>query len=248
MSILQTELKKYAAASRPEDDASLSGGARDAACTLDVTQMAADDVLRAVSDAAGDTTQTLTITGRNAAGEIVTDPIALNGVTPVAGAVTFERVIKAVLSAACAGNVTLERNTGPNDDVVIIPAGMTDATALFIGAASEAAQTVRYEKEFWRNESAESLTLNDAKIQLTADPSASVKIGVATAKDDTVSVANRLTAPGGVTFFDDAVEVNVPGNALALNESIGVWIELTRDAGAASLKSSYTTQLAGTSI
>jgi len=248
MSILISELIRYAAASRPEDDVSVSGGARDAACTLDVTQMAANDVLRAVSDNAGDTTQILTITGRNAAGEIVTDPIALNGITPVAGVVTFERYIKSTLSAACAGNVTLERNTGPNDDLVIIPAGMTAASSLFIGASSESTQTVRYEKEFWRNESAESLTLNAAIIQLTTDPSASVKVGMAAAKDDTVSVANRLTAPGGVTFVDDAVDINVPGNSLAVNEAIGVWLELTREAGAASIKSSYTTQLEGTSI
>jgi len=247
MSILLTELKKYGAASRPEDDASTSGGARDANCTFDLTQIAANDLLRVVSDNAADS-QTVTITGRNAAGEIVSDPIVLNGLTPVSGAVTFERVIKIALSAAAAGNVTVERNTGPNDDVVIMPAGFTDGAALFIGSDSQAAQTVRYEKEFWRNESGESLTLNDAKLQLTADPSASVKIGVATAKDDTVSVANRMTAPGGVTFVDDAVEVNVPGTTLAVNESIGVWIELTRGAGAASLKSSYNTQLAGTSI
>jgi len=248
MSILQSELKKYGSASRPEDDVSAAGGARDANCVLDMTQIAANDVIRVVSDNVGDTTQTVTITGRNVAGEIVTDVIALTGTTAAAGAVTFERVIKAVLSAVAAGNVTVERNTGPNDDVVIIPIGMTNASSLFIGAASEAAQTIRYEKEFFRNESAESLTLNDAIVTLTADPSASIRIGLAATKDDTVSVADRKTAPGGVTFVDDSVEVNVPGGTLAVNEAIGVWIELTRGAGAASIKSSYTTELKGTTV
>lgn len=245
MSIVLAEMVKRGALNRPEDDVSSSGGGIDNSCVLEVTQMAANDVLRAVSDNAGDTTQSITVTGRLTSGAIDTDVIALNGTTPVAGAKTFERFLKAVLSAACAGAVTVERNTGPNDDVVIIPAGKTDAAILFIDASSEASQTVRYEKEFWKNENA-TLTLNAAKVTLTADPSTSVKIGVETAVNDTVSVANRKAVPANPTFVDDGVAVNVPGNALAASAAVGVWVEMTRAADAAALKSSYTTKLEGT--
>lgn len=246
MPILSSELKKYGALSRPEDDASASGGGIDASCVLDVTQLAANDQLRAVSDNAADT-MNLTITGRDATGAIVTETKALNGTTPVTFATTFERFLKATLSAAPAGNVTIERNTSPYDDVVIIPAGKTAASILFIDATSEAVATTRYEKEFWRNENA-SLTLTNATVTLTADPSASIRIGLATAKGDTVSVTNRKTAPAGVTFVDDSVQQNVPGGSLAANENIGVWIEMSRAADAPAIKSSYTTQLAGTTV
>lgn len=246
MPIQATELKKYGAASRPENDTTTSGGAVDAACVLDITQPAAADGLRVVSSAAGDTTQTVTVTGRNTAGAVIADTKTLNGTTAVNFAGTFERVLKVVLSAAAAGNVTVERQTAPNDDVVVIPAGKTAAAALFISSASEASITTRYEKEFWRNESAESLTLTAARMRLTADPSASIKIGVAAAKGDTVSVANRKTAPAGITFVDDGVYQDVPGTTLEANAAIGVWIEMTRAANAAPLKSTYTTELSGT--
>ncbi len=246
MPILSSELKKYGALSRPEDDVSTSGGGIDASCVLDVTQLAANDQLRAVSDNAADT-MTLTITGRDATGAIVNETKALNGTTPVTFATTFERFLKATLSAAPAGNVTIQRNTSPNDDVVIIPAGKTAASILFIDSTSEAAATTRYEKEFWRNENA-SLTLTNATVTLTADPSASIRIGLATAKGDTVSVTNRKTAPAGITFVDDSVQQSVPGGSLAANENIGVWIEMSRAADAPAIKSSYTTQLAGNTV
>lgn len=247
MSIVAAELVKRGALNRPEDDVSSSGGGIDNNCVLDITQLAANDVLRVVSDNAGDTTQNVTVTGRLASGAIDTDVIVLNGVTPVAGAKTFERILKINLSATAAGNVTIERNTNPYDDVVIVPAGKTDAAILFIDSSSEVSQTVRYEKEFWKNENG-TTTLNAAKVTLTADPSTSIKIGVETAINDIVSVTNRKTVPSNPTFVDDGVAANVPGNALAAGAAIGVWIEMTRATDAAALKSSYTTKLEGTTV
>jgi len=246
MPVLPADLKKYGALSRPEDDVSVSGGGIDAACVLDVTQMAATDQLRAVSDNAADA-MNLTITGRDAAGIIVSETLALNGTTPVVFATTFERFLKAVLSAAPAGNVTVERNTNPFDNVVILPIGKTTASILFIDSTSEAAITTRFEKEFWRNEHV-SLALTNADITLTADPSASVRIGVEAAKNGVSSVANRKTIPSGVTFVDDSIAQAVPSGNLGASEGIGVWIEMTRGADAAAIKTSYTTQLAGTTV
>lgn len=246
MSILTTELKKYAAASRPVNDTTTSGGAIDTDCVLGVTQLAATDAVRARSSNAGDT-MNLTIKYRDAAGVIQTQVQALNGVNNVVFN-TMERFISATLASNPAGAITIERNTGGNANVVTIPAGKKNAAILFVDSASESSQTIRYEKEFWRNESAESLTLTNGQVTLTADPSASVRIGLDTAVGGTTSVANRKTAPGSVTFVDDSVAQNIPGGGnLAVNAGIGVWIEFTRGAGAAALKSSYETTLSGTS-
>lgn len=73
-----------------------------------ITQVATAALLYISSDAAGDITQTVTITGLDANYDEITETIALNGAdgrTRVAGTKTFLRVNSAVLSAACTGNV-----------------------------------------------------------------------------------------------------------------------------------------------
>jgi len=246
MPVLPEELKFYASLSRPEDDVAVSGGALDASCVLNVTQLAASDQIRAVSDNAADT-MNLTIRGRNAGGEIVSETLAMNGLTPVIFAATFERFISSTLASAAAGNVTIERNAGANDDIVVLPAGKTDATMLFIASTSEEAATTRFEKTFIRNENL-TLSLTGAMIELTADPSTSIRIGVVTAKNDVTSITNRKAIPGGITFTDDGVAQAVPTGSLAANESIGVWVEMGRGALAVPIKTSFTTQITGQSI
>ncbi len=243
MSIIAAELKKYSALNRPEDDTSLTGGGVDTGCILELTQLAANDTLEAVSDNVADT-MNLTIDGRLAAGDPDSEVNAMNGTTVVSFTSTLERVLKLSLASAPAGNVTIRRS-GAGPTVAVIPAGKTKASILFIGSASEAGAVTRCEKEFWKNENA-TLTLAAAKVTLTADPSAVVRIAVETAKNDSTTIANRKATPAGVSFVDDSVDVNVPGNQLEASSVIGVWIEQALNAGHAALKSTYTTQIAGT--
>lgn len=243
MAVQQADLKAYQAANMPEDDVSTTGGAVATSGLIEFTDLAANDTLEAVSDNAADT-MNLTLVGRDAGGAIVTETRALNGTT-VVGFVTntLERVLKATLAAGAAGIVTIRRaSAGPT--VVAIPAGKTSVRRLFYDSASEAGSTTRYEKIFLRNESGVD-TLNSAAVQLTADPSAAIRIGVAAAKGDAGTVANRKTSPS-VTFVDDGVSQSVPGGTLAAGESIGVWVELVRGAGAAPINSTFTVQLSGT--
>lgn len=244
MPIASTDLKKYAAANRPEDDASASGGGITTSHSLEITQPAAPTALEVVSSQAGDTTQVLTVKGRDSAGTLITATAALNGTTAVALAGTFERVLEAGLSAAAAGTVTL-RASGGGATVCTLPPGQLGQHILFKRSASDpTASRVRYEKEFWKNEHA-SLSLQNATLTLTADPAAKVEMGVAGAVNDTISVANRLTAPTGITFVNDNVAQSVPGGALAAGAAIGVWIKQTLAAGDAPVKSTYTTELSG---
>lgn len=245
MAIQDTELIAYGSLNRPEDDVNTSGGAIDADNRPVFTQMAAQDTLEVLSDNSGDTTQQITVTGRDAAGAIQSDTKTLNGTTPVALTGTFERVLKAVLDSDGAGTVTLRRaSAGPT--VGTIPAGERGFFAMFIKAASESGATTRYEKTFWKNTNG-TLTLNDAKVRLAADPSAVIKQGVAASKDDSGSVANRKTSPG-VTFVDDSVDQDVPGTTLEAGSAIGVWWELSLGAGASPIKDTFTARLSGTSV
>lgn len=245
MPITSAELKAYGSASMPENDTTTSGGAIDTTSMVEFTDLAVNDVVRAVSTAAGDT-QTVAVTGRTAAGVIATDNIVLSGTTPAAGATTFQRILKIILSAAATGTVTVERNTTPFDDIIAIPPGITKIRRLFYDSASEAGATTRYEKIFLRNTNA-TLTLNAAKLKLTADPSAKLRIANATTKGDTGSVANRKTQPAGLAWVDDGVAQDVPTTLLAANESIGVWVELSLLAGDSPLDSTGAIELSGTS-
>jgi hypothetical protein len=75
-----------------------SGGS----ATLDVPRG-----VQAVSAAAGDNTQTLTITGVDEYGKAMKETLALNGVTPVVGKKAFKKVTQVAISAASAGNITV---------------------------------------------------------------------------------------------------------------------------------------------
>ena len=250
MAIAAADLKFYAALNMPEDDTALVGGAIDALRQVVFTQLLANDQLRVVSSAAGDTTQLVTVTGRDAGGAFVSANATLNGTTPVTlgGAQTFERVLKIEMSATAVGTVTIERNSGGFDDVYIIPIGERSVFALFIKSASDPAATkTRFMKVFAKNTHG-SLTLTAAKIDLTADPDSRIKFGLESAKDDTNTATNRLTAPGGVTFFDDNNAQNVPGNTLEAAAAIGVWIEQALTVGDAPHRTTFTLKASGESV
>jgi hypothetical protein len=87
------------------------------------------------------------------------------------------------------------------------------------------AQVKYYDKMHFRNDGGDLFT----GVQLSlVDPSGKVKFGVAAdGINDSATIANRLTAPAGVTF--DTVPVALPN--LDGGDAIGIWVELTRDPG-----------------
>lgn len=76
-----------------------------------VAQRAADipapGVLDAVSSAAGDTTQSLTVYGLDGSGNAIAETIALTGTTAAQGLTSFTKVVGCRLDAATAGTVTV---------------------------------------------------------------------------------------------------------------------------------------------
>lgn len=93
--------------------ASASGGV----ATLDTARAVNVD-----SSNAGDTTQTVTITGTDYWGQAQTETIAMNGTTAVAGKKAFKTVTAVAVSAALAGNLTVG-----STDVIGLPYRVTDA-------------------------------------------------------------------------------------------------------------------------
>lgn len=243
-----SDLVAYMSANRPTDDASTSGGAISTTARPLDSQFAAAAVAALVSDNGADTTQTATIVGRNAAGEIVSENVGLNGTTEVLSSATFERIHSVTLDGVAAGTVLLKQGSGGTTRHTFAAGELVAAIFFQRAAADPSSGKVRYEKYFWKNEhGSESLT--SATLELTTDAAGLYEVAVSDTIDDSESVANRLAAPSGETFVDDGVTQAVPGGgALAAGEAIGHWVKQSLSAGEAAAKETFTTTLAGTSV
>jgi len=233
----------------PTTDGGTSGGAIDTARKIEMVEMTSSQQLNVASTDAGDTTRTFTIIGRNTAGAIVTEgPTSLNGTTNVLTSNTFERHLRTTVSATH-GTATVNFKQSSNGAVVSnLITSITSAIRMFHDGSSSTSQIIYYEKIFWKNTNA-TLTLNNAVMRLTSNPVSKVKLACAPSVGDNASVANRLTVPsGGLTFVDQNSSSIVPGSVLSAGSAIGVWIQLTLAIGDAALKSSFQSQLSGTTI
>lgn len=260
MSITAAELICYAAASRPQDDVSTTGGAIDssgAAAAPGVrpvfTQFSAGAKLSLTSSAAD--VRNTTITGRDASGAFLTETVALTGTTEVLSVNTYERILIVNIATSNSNTVTLKQGTG-GTTIGTIPPNEVGVTAMFINAASSTSgSVVRYEKLFWINTDA-TLTLTSSTITLTADSPDDAAhdnfFAVENTVNDTHTVTNRLTLPTNISAWTDLNgSVTVPSGGsgnLAAGAKIGVWIRNTLTANASAVKGTFTTQLAGNTI
>ena len=120
MSILKNQIRVYGSASMPDDDTPTGiGGAISTSKRVVFDDISPSGNIQVVSSAAGDTTQTVTVSGRNAGGVLISEGKTLNGVTPVAMTTntTWERLLKAVKSATTTGDVAVEAVTADRDNV-----------------------------------------------------------------------------------------------------------------------------------
>jgi hypothetical protein len=251
MSIAASDLVFYASANMPEDNTSTSGGAIDATVKVifDSSSLAnsLNDTVEVLSSNAGDTTQTVTVTGRAASGSIVSENFSLNGTTVQNGATTFERILKVTVNASHSGTITIRKATG-DTTIGTMETGILGLRRLFYAASSDASGGSSrdfYEKVFLRNNHG-TLSLLSAQISESADPSGKITFALANSVNDTESVANRLSAPSSVTAFNSTAK-NVPGTDLAAASRIGVWLKLTLAAGDAAAVTTYTVGVTGSS-
>jgi len=249
MSVQSTDIKFYGSAVMPDDDTVPNvGGAIDTTKKVEFTQMTANSTLEAVSDNAADTTQTITVTGRDPSGVLVTETATLNGTTAVAlGTTTFERILKVVLSGATTGIVSV-RSSGGGTTWCTLEPGILEVRVPFYGASADPAGGVvkhYYEKIFVKNENA-SLALINATIAEQADPTGAIDFGLESTLDDTNTTADRRTAPVGITF-DNTTKTVATGN-LPAGSAQGIWLHLTLNPGDPAQKSSYTLRVQGESV
>jgi hypothetical protein len=254
MSVAASDLIWYGSANMPEADSGTAGGAIDE--TVRVVPDSAtlfntlNDTVEVVSDNAGDTTQDITITGRDSEGSIITDVLSLDGTNVVAGVETFERIDKIELDGVCAGTVTVRKATG-DTLIVNIEAGVVTIRRPHVNIAADASggsTRIFYEKIFLQNNHA-TLALLGATISESSDAEAQTEFAIEDAQNDTGTSTNRVTAPTGITGdgFSSTAKT-IPGADLGPGDHIGVWLKTTLPAGDPATKTTSGIQAAGTSI
>ncbi len=107
MSIIGSDIVLYGSANMRETDSGAQGGALDTSRRVVFDDIDPAGNIEIVSSAGADTTQSVTITGRDSAGVLISEAKTLNGVTPVAmtAQTDWERLLKATKSAGTAGDV-----------------------------------------------------------------------------------------------------------------------------------------------
>jgi len=243
MPLAITDIPWYALANMPQDDVSTGGGAVDLNVRPEITQWAANNIAQIVSDGAD--TRTVTVTGRLASGIEDTEAIVANGTTPVSGSKVWERVMSFVTTTNASRIISIKEAAGGTIRATI-SLNETSRIIHFRRSSSAAGVVIRYEGGAFRNNHA-TLALTTAAVKLIADPAARIRIGVDTSKGGSSTIANRVTAPGGITFVDDNVSQAVPTGTLAATENIRVWIEENLPANDPPNKNTFTLELSGAS-
>ena len=252
MSVSSSDLKFYAALNPSESNGTTVGGGIDvqSRVVFDSATLAntLNDTVEILSSSASDTSsKTCTIYGRNTAGSIINEVIALNGTTPVSGATTFERILKIVLSETCVGNITVREATG-NTAVAILEVGLLSIRRLGYNISADISSgSTRYyhEKIFGKNTNGTNSLLT-ATVKEEADASGLVDFDLESSVNGTNTTSTRLSAPssGMLGSFSNA-EKSVPGSDLAAGSAVGIWVRISLPAGQAPAKSTWQVSLNG---
>ena len=250
MSIIASDIKIYGSAIMPDDDSSTNiGGAVDLTKKIEFTDIAPAGTVEALSSSTADTSQSLTIVGRDAAGVLQTETKTLTGTTAVAFTISLERILKMSLSTAASGTVSIRETVG-GEVLATMEPGVTQIRRPFYNAQVPAGGSVKYyEKIFFKNGHA-TLALTEAKIQKATDPLGKIAFGLESTlggSGTNGSGNNRQVAPSAIAFSSTEKDVansknHTPGTVQ------GIWLELTLTSTDPSLKSSFTMREVGITI
>jgi hypothetical protein len=251
MPIVAADIVAYGSASMPDDDTPTAiGGAIDETVKVVFTDISATGTVEILSSSGSDTSQTVTIYGRNAAGELISEAETLDGVNEQTTTLEFERILKVVMSATAVGIVTI-RKASDDAEIATLEVGLTEVRRPFYDAAAEAsggAARTYYEKIFFKNTHG-TLSLTSSKVQEQADPSGNVSFDLEATLDgtDTNGAGNRQTHTGGYSY-DSASKNVVNSQNLTADSAQGCWLLLDLPAGEAADNTSITMRVSGNTV
>lgn len=245
MSVTATNLVFYASQNMPQDDTSPAGGAINSGVRVVFEDIPITGTITAYSNNVADSGN-LTVVGRNNAGVIVSDIFGLSGTTPVSGSQVFERILSVQSSAVATGNITIEE-TVSNSGIGTIYANEQGFLRPFYDATAEpfgGSNKVLYEKIFLKNNNPINALLSASITEISSGVFSVVDFGLEKVQQYGEFVANRTTAPTGVTSYGDGPS-GIAGTNLDPLSYQGVWLRLTLNAGTAATNSFYQLRVQG---
>jgi len=257
MAVGASDLVLVGCANHAEDDASAQGGAISKGKLLffSTGDISAVDEIEVLADDA--ISATITITGRSAVGAQITEAVVFAGETgPKTTTLAFERVEKVRVTGGALpadATVTLMKEAG---DVEILklygssvsPSGtaVTQVRKMFLGAAIPVSgSNTYYEKAYWLN-AHDVDALTSPRVKEFADPVGVFSFALETAADGSTSIANRLTAPTGLSF--DSADKDFSPGTLAAGSAIPVWVKLVLSSALSPAKSYVTLRCEGETL
>jgi len=251
MPIVAADIVAYGSATMPDDDTPTNiGGAISLVKRVVFTDIVATDEIEILSSSSSDTVETITVHGRNAAGELVNDVATLAGVSVVLITGTaFERVLKIIKSATTVGTVTI-RDQDTDTTIATMEPALLEIRRPFYDAAADASggsTRTYYDKIFFKNNHG-SLTLTSAQVLEQADPQTVVAFFLPATLDDTGDngAFNRQTAPAGT--FDSTAKNVANSQNLTAGAAQGCWLELTLTAGLGAQNTTVTMRVSGNTV
>lgn len=251
MPIVAADIVAYGSAVMPDDDVPTNvGGAINLTKRVVFVDIAATDEIEILSSSASDVVETITVHGRNAAGELVNDVATLAGVAVVLIAGTaFERVLKIIKSAVTVGTVTI-RDQDTDTTIATMEPALLEIRRPFYDAAADASggsTRTYYDKIFFKNTHG-TLTLTSAQVLEQADPQTVVAFFLPATLDDTGDngAFNRQTAPAGT--FDSTAKNVANSQNLTAGAAQGCWLELTLTAGLGAQNTTVTMRVSGNTV
>lgn len=248
MSVSASDIKIYAATGMPEDNTTVTGGTINSGIRVVFEDIATTDQVRVSGDNTADTGN-LTIWGRNAAGQIISESRGISGVGFDTTGLSFERILKMYLDdSTFIGNVTVYDETTETLITTMEP-GVTGIRRPFYDVAADAiggSQRVFYEKVFIRNNNSTNALLSTQVEEISSGLFNDVDFGLESGgMGGNQVIAQRLdTPPTGVTTFGNG-PVSLPATDLEAVSHIGMWLKLTLNAGAAAQNSYYQFKVTG---
>lgn len=252
MSVTANDLVLVGCQYHAEDDSSQQGGSIDKGKLLSFSNqdIQSPDEIEAIASVA--ITATITIYGKSAVGASISETLTFSSEAgPKTTALEFERVTKVVVASGsipASATVTIRRES---DDAEILtlygssvsPSGteVSEVRKMFLGATIPATgSNTYYEKAYYLN-AHDTDTLGLSEVSEFADPAGRFTFAIEATADGSSVIANRLTAPSGLTFDNAAKSF---GN-LNAGEAIPVWVRLVLPSTESPQKTSFTKRLSG---
>jgi len=242
MSIVPSDIVIYSSQNMPLDDSSVAGGSINSGIRVVFEDVTNTGVITAFSSSALDTGN-ITVVGRDVVGIITNDTFQLNGTSPVAGTQNFERIISCSVDNISSGNISISGNIFLGS-IYQNESGFTrpfyNATANPNGGADK----VLYEKVFIKNNNTTNALLDATVQEISSGLYSKIQFGLEKGQNYNESVANRLTAPTGVTSYGSGIS-GVSNTNISPLDAQGVWLKFDLNAGDSAQDSFYQLQIAG---